>query len=304
MSEARELVVKTPMAEYLAIKAVSSGLLHTVLMESPLHAWVRSPWNPGREDDPNKATDIGTIAHDVLLEGGTDIIARIDPNDYPAEKTGAIPAGWTNKAIRAAHDEARAAGKIPLFPADIDAVSAMVESAQGFLKRSAIAGVFDSGAPEQTIQWDEDGIACKARPDWLNAGVCLHLKTTKRSVNPMPFERMAINLGYDISLMFYALACDSCRDADSTEHVILAIEQDPPYACKLFGLSKAQEDISARKVQRALNIWRECRARGEYPAYSGEVHLIEPTNWQLAQAEQDMAQDELTEEELKGGIPG
>ena len=280
-------ISKMTMAEYLALQAFSSGMAHRILTQSPAHAWIDSPWNPDREQDNNAASDLGTVAHDVLLEGGTGIIERIDPNDFPAEKTGAIPAGWTNKAIRAARDAARAAGKIPLFPADVDAVTAMVESARAYIATSELAGVFNTGAAEQTVIWQEGATLCKSRPDWLNADVCLHVKTTKRSVNPPSFERMAVNLGYDVSIAFYA------RGIERENHLILAIEQEPPYACKLFGLSNAQADISARKVERAINTWAACMKSGEFPAYDGSVHYIEPTSWQMEQALQNGDLDEL-----------
>lgn len=270
-----------PMERYLSAKAFSSGMANRILTQSPRHAWIDSPWNPNRESEDNAASDLGTVAHDVLLEGGTGIIERIDPNDHPAEKTGAIPTGWTNKSIRAARDAARAAGKIPLFPADVDAVTAMVAAAHEFLATSELAGVFDTGAPEQTVVWQDGTTLCKARPDWLNADVCLHLKTTKRSVRPEAFERMAINMGYDVSLAFYA------RGIERERHLILAIEQDPPYACKLFALSSAQEDISARKVERAINTWAACMKAGKFPAYDGSVHYIEPSSWQMEQALQN-----------------
>ena len=278
-----------PMADYLAIKALSSGMAHHILTQSPLHAWIDSPWNPNRKDKTNKASNIGTITHDVLLEGGTGLLLRIDPNDYPTKTTGNIPDGWTNKDIRAARDAAIADGKVPLFPADVDAVTAMVASARAYIADSELAGVFDTGAAEQTVVWedgfghmkDSEFILCKARPDWLNADVCLHVKTTARSVNPSAFERMAINMGYDISIAFYA------RGIERDQHLILAIEQEPPYACKLFGLSKAQEDISARKVERAINTWAACMKAGKFPAYDGSVHWIEPTSWQMEQALQN-----------------
>ena len=278
---------KISMAEYLAVQAFTSGMATRILTQSPLHAWIDSPWNPGRKDESSKAANIGTIAHDVLLEGGTDLLARIDPNDYPTKTTGNIPDGWTNKDIRAARDAAIADGKVPLFPADVDAVTAMVASARAYIADSALAGVFDSGAPETTVVWQDGATLCKARPDWLNADVCLHLKTTKRSVNPPSFERMAINLGYDVSLAFYA------RGIDREHHLILAIEQEPPYACKLFGLSSAQADISARKVERAINTWAACMKSGKFPAYDGSVHYIEPTSWQMEQALQNGDLDEL-----------
>lgn len=290
-------IYKLPMPEYLSMLAFSSGMAHRILTQSPRHAWIDSPWNPNRESEDNAASDLGTVAHDVLLEGGTGIIERIDPNDYPA-KNGNIPDGWTNNAIRAARDAARAAGKIPLFPADADAVTAMVEAAHEFLATSELAGVFATGAPEQTIVWQDGATLCKARPDWLNADVCLHVKTTKRSVHPAAFERMAINMGYDVSLAFYA------RGIERERHLILAIEQGPPYACKLFGLSSAQADISARKVERAINTWATCMKANRWPAYDGSVHYIEPTPWDMAKAEHDMVEaEQFSDDELKDGVP-
>ena len=56
--------------------------------------------------------DAGTVAHAILLEGNSDVVTIIDPTNHPAEKTGNIPDGWTNKSIRAARDSARASGKL------------------------------------------------------------------------------------------------------------------------------------------------------------------------------------------------
>ncbi len=292
------VISKLPMADYLAIKAFSGGMAHRILTQSPLHAWIDSPWNPGREDDSNKASDIGTIAHDVLLEGGTGKVQVFDPADYANAKGGGVATGWTNKAIKEARDEARADGKIPLLVNDFSVVKAMVESAQEYIAHSELAGVFNTGAAEQTVTWQDGTTLCKARPDWLTSEICLHLKTTKRSVAPYSFERMAINMGYDVSLAFYA------RGIDRDRHIILAIEQEPPYACKLFALSNAQADISARKVERALNTWAACAKANKFPAYDGSVHLIEPTPWDLAREEQAIVESEqFSDEELKNGIP-
>ena len=282
-----------PMPEYLAIKAFSSGMAHTILTRSCLHAWLESAWNPNRVADNNNESDAGTIAHAAILEGNFDFVTVIDPQEHPAEKTGNIPNGWTNNSIRGARDNARASGFTPILKQDMPAIEAMVDTARSFIARSALAGVFDTGAPEVTVTWQDGSILCKARPDWLNDDICLHVKTTKGSVNPQSFERLAINMGYDISLAFYD------RGIERKRHVILAIEQNAPWACKLFELSVAQQEISARKVERAINAWSACQKSGVYPSYSGDIHYIEPTSWQMAQAEQDM----LTDEELKGGIP-
>lgn len=286
-----------PLAEYLAIKALSSGMCFTILSQCPIEAWIDSPWNPKREQSQGDVADIGTYAHACLLEGGTDKLFAIDPNDYPA-KNGNIPVGWGNKSIRAARDLARGEGLLPVLKDNVDAVKAMVDVAMDYIAHSDYAGVFETGASEQTVVWDENGVLCKARPDRLTDNGCIHYKTTKRSVRPETFERVVISSGYDVSLAFYS------RGIQRGHHLILAQQQWGSYACKWFGLSNAQSDISARKVERALAIWAACIKAGKFPAYSGEVHYIEPTPWDMAKAEHDMVESEqFSEKELSDGIP-
>ena len=56
------------MDEYLAIPAMSGGLLDTLLTRCPLAAWFESYLNPNRVRVSSDEMDIGTIAHAMLLE--------------------------------------------------------------------------------------------------------------------------------------------------------------------------------------------------------------------------------------------
>ena len=286
------------MAEYLAIPAFSSGLAHTILSASPLHAWTKSWLNPNREREESKTADIGTVAHAALLEGNFDFVVWIDRNDYPGEK-GGIPVGWTTKAIKEARDATYAEGKTPILTDDKAAIDAMVAAAKSYIAGSEIAGVFDSGKAEQTITWQEGDILCKSRPDWLSDNYLLHYKTTKGSVNPQTFSRLATNSGYDLAMMFYLRGLEAVLPDSQAQHYLLAQEQSEPYACKLFDLSGPLADVAAHKAGRAINAWASCMKSGKWPAYDGSVHSIELAPWDLAKEEQT----QFTEEELKDGIP-
>lgn len=279
------------MSDYIALKALSSGTCHTLLTASPLHAWINSPWCPDRVDDSNNASDTGTTAHAGILEGNFNSIAVIDPEKHRSKPTkdnpeGAIPKGWTNGAIRAAALQARMDGLTPILKDDMPAIERMVSTVRDFIEHSALKGLFANGEPEQTVTWDDNGVPCKARPDYLTPDVCLHLKTTKMSVEPRRFERLCVNMGYDLSVAFYA------RGIERRDHLILAVEQDAPHACKIFGLSSAQFDISMTRIERAIRTWDACMKSGKFPAYSGEIHYIEPTNWQLAEAEREIVEND------------
>lgn len=295
---------KLSMADYLALPALSSGVAHDCISLSPYEAWYGSVFNPARVDTPNEASDTGTCAHAMLLEGSDAKICIIQPEDYPskptkAEPEGKVPKGWTNDAIRAARDAARSNGLIPLLPWDMPPIRDMVSEAKRYLSTTKIPDLLATGKPEQTIIWYEGDVMCKARPDWLSDGSLVHFKTTKMSVRPEPFARTVGNMGYDFALMFYLRGLSVAASDMDVDHYILAQRQDAPYVCKLFDLTAARADVVSRQVERAIGVWARCQASGKWPAYDGSVHSIDLTPWELAQAEEDM----LTDGELEHGVP-
>lgn len=288
-----------PMADYLAdpcpVPSLSSGAAHRLLACSPLHCWTQHPRLGGRGSSDNNASDMGSVTHDLLL-GGEGKICVLNPEDYRSKPTkadpeGAIPVGFTNNAIRAARDEARANGLTPILAGAIAGARAMVEAARAFVAESEIAGVFDDGESEVTMLWQEDETWFRARPDWLNhvGRVVLHYKTTKASANPEPFSRGVMDsMGYDVSLGFYRRGFERLtqQQRDDWHHVILCQEQTAPYACSLISLDRAAWAIADGKVERAIDIWRRCMKSGKWPGYSRNIHYATPTPWQLAEAEQ------------------
>ena len=286
-----------PMAQYLADPceqpSLSSGAAHRLITRSPAHVYAQHPRMGAQEQDDTAASDIGSIAHDLLL-GGEGKICVIDPADYRSKPTkdnpeGNIPNGWTNNAIREARDMARANGLVPILAGEMIGARRMAEAARDYLSRSEIAGVLDSGDGEVTMIWQEDETWFRARPDWLNydAKIMLHYKTSQASVSPEPFIRGVMSsFGYDMALAFYRRGFERLtRQQDDWQHVILAQEQAYPYACSLIGMSPVMMAIADDKVDRAVSIWRECIRTGKWPAYSGRIHYAEPTAWQLAEAE-------------------
>lgn len=296
--------IEIPMARYLGdqlaeVPSLSSGAAHRIIHRSPYHAWYEHPrLGAGRKED-TAATDTGSLAHEMLL-GGDGKICVIKPEDYRSKPNkdnpeGAIPGGWTNNAIREARDTARSNGLLPVLPWDIADARKMADKAREFLAMTEIAGVLDHGQGEATVIHQEGDTWFRSRPDWINAQmrVVLHYKTTRASANPEPFIRGVMeSFGYDMALAFYRRCWESLGDDyRDWQHLILAQEQEPPYACSLIGLSPVKWAIADEKVQRAVAIWQRCMKSGVWPAYSPAIHYADPTAWQLAQAEEQMARD-------------
>ena len=118
------------MQEYLALDALSSGVAHTLLTESPAHARFAQM----SERTASKEADIGTYAHAMLLEDGHSGLAIIEADD------------WRTKAAKESRDEARAQGRLPILARKVPEVEAMVKAARAASRCSFAALVRQSAA--------------------------------------------------------------------------------------------------------------------------------------------------------------
>lgn len=265
-------------AEYLAIPAVSQGVLQTLLDRCPSAARFDSYLNADRPRDTSDEMDCGTIAHEILLEGSTAGICVIDPNEYPADKGGAIPIGWTNKAIRAARDGARAAGLVPILKPRMGEINAMVDAAHAYIEslkntEPAIWAAFQpqGGESELTLVWRDDEILCRARTDRISKDMKLIVdyKTTSSNVEPNRWARTQL-LDYYVGAAFYRrgvrILCDT-----TPAYVYLVQSTEPPYLCSLIGLDPHFVDLGDRKITAALNAWRKCLADDSWPGFPARV---------------------------------
>lgn len=284
------------MDEYLMLDALSSGLCHTLLSQSPAHARFQQ-LNPTQA---NGAMDVGTVVHRLLLEGSEDGIALVDAKD------------WRTKAAREARDEARARGQTAILGDDMGEIRAMAETARSYIASSELRGIFTHGYPEQTIVWQEGSLLCKARPDWLthDRKTILHFKTTQGSAQPESFIRgPLISMGYDVAAAFYErglIALDGYQ-RQPLRSVFLVQECSAPYACSLIALAPSMQEIAIGKVEHALKVWRECMTLRLWPSYPRQICYAEPRPWQVSQAAEralSWGDEELYERlsEIAGGI--
>lgn len=279
------------MADYLAIPALSSGVARTLVDRCPRAAWHDSYLNPDRERHDTSATDLGTIAHGILLEGSTDKVKVIDPRDHPAEKTGNIPDGFTNKSIRQARDLARAEGLTPILLADFVAVQSMVDAAWEYLAsvkqhEPAIHAAFqpDGGESEVTMVWQDGATLCKLRTDRIssNTDLIVDYKTSAMSVDPDRWGRtQMVSMGYYFSAAWYRRGVHALTTT-TPDYVFLCQEVEAPHLCSLVGCDPATLALGEDKVRTALERWQHCVCTDNWPAYPSRVVYPELPPWEAA----------------------
>lgn len=291
-----------PMADYHAIPAVSASLLHTLVSECPRAAWFESWLNPQRKvDDDTKASDAGSIAHEILLEGTQDCVQVFDPADYPNADGKGHAKGWTNKSIQTARDDCRTAGKIPVLKSEFVVIENMVDAAREFiesLKHSepGIHAAFqpDGGVSETSCIWDDHGTLCRIRPDRMSNDRkwIIDPKTTGLAAEPGAWSRKQMGaLGHWARAAFYRRGCRLMFGTEP-EYRFLVIEQRAPHLCSLVGVDPAGFDYGATQIERALRTWRECVDRNYFPGYPNRTVFPEVMPWDLASEQEAQGADE------------
>jgi hypothetical protein len=284
-----------PMEEYLQVKAMSQGPLAAVVDSCPADAWFQSylnptPTPPEHTDD----TDIGEVAHAMLLEGREDLVTWVDPADFPGER-GGIPVGWTTKAIKEERQRIRESGHIPMFIAHKPRLTAIVNAAQKFIHdlrhhEPQVWHAFGNhgGESEVVVTWDDHEIPCKMRVDRMSADrmIFIDAKFTKLSVAPDRWARsQLVNMGYYFAAAHYRSGGLHAFGGEPT-YLFLNQQVEPPYLTSLCGLSPEWEAIGAAKYKTAMTTWQRCVERNEFPGYPARVCYPDTPAWLVAQIEE------------------
>lgn len=250
---------------------LSASIAHLLVTQSPKHAWTAHPrLNPHYSRDEDPKFDVGRVSHSMLLEGD-DTIYVVHADD------------WRTKVAKEEREYARSVGKTALLARHRDEVHAMVDAVREQLAaHSAEPPLFSDGKPEQSLLWEEGGVLCKARLDWLrdDRATIDDLKTTSRSANPEAYRRNLFSVGAHVQAAFYTRAVEAVTGTLPIFRWCV-VETAPPYALSV--LEPGGDVLAAGRsdVEYAMGLWRSCMESGEWPAYPNTVTRIEAPSWEL-----------------------
>jgi hypothetical protein len=247
--------------------SLSSSIAKLLCHSSPAHTRQAHPrLNTAAVDEEAECFDVGTAAHAIVLEG-TAAVEVIDAKD------------WRTNQAKDARDAARKAGKIPLLAKVWADVQAMVAATRAQLDAHYDGRhMFKDGTAEQTILWQEDGVWCRARLDWLRAGSIDDYKTTSASANPEVLSRTLFGNGWDIQAAFYLRGLKAVLGIDATFRFACQ-ETYAPYALSVVALGPDAMMLAEKKVLYAIELWRECLASNRWPAYPTQTAYASLPTW-------------------------
>ncbi len=217
------------------------------------------------DDKPTKAMQLGTAAHTQVLGAGAEIV------EVPgAESNGA----WSTTEAKAAVAAARAAGQVPVKPAEYATITAMAAALRAHPKAAELLAP-GAGKAEQSAFWfnEEFGIWRRCRFDWLpdddGSGELIIPDYKKcESADKEAMRKAMANYGYHCQADWYRSAAAHFRPGDRVRFVLVCQEMQPPYLVECYE-PDADSLAEGRYWNRAaMEVFRDCMQSGQWPGYN------------------------------------
>jgi len=249
-------------ADYHHDHALGSTSLKTLATRTPAH-YQHDKTHPKFSD----AFTLGTAAHSIILEGDSSGIVIVEADN------------WLTKVAKEMKAYALAEGRQPLLKKEWEQVNGMRNAVMDHpIARDLLTG----HKAEQSVFWEEDGLALKCRPDAWKPGMLVDLKTT-RSADPNEFGKTAHEFGYHQSAAHYIDGVKAATGEELPFHFVL-VEKTAPYLVSVVELDWEAIDIGRQLNDRAKRIYRECVESGNWPGYPNAEPIALP-NYAVYQAE-------------------
>jgi hypothetical protein len=236
-------------ADYAAAPDIHFSTLRH-MGQSPLH-YLHALQNPSAE---TPAMLLGRATHTAVFEP---MRFQLDYAVWSGDRRGA--------AYQQFADEAAAQGRSILKENEYSTALAIRDSVRGIPE---VAALLEKGYPEASLFWvnPSTGLACKGRLDWIaGEGAILDLKTTG-SIDPRIFAAHAWRMGYFHQAAMYQEGYAGSSGMGSILRCgLIAVEKDPPYACRLFWLDPESVTKAWSEYQGWLNQVKDCMAASVWP---------------------------------------
>jgi hypothetical protein len=248
--------------EYNRIPALRfSALKH---MERSPNSYRYHLANPVEPTGPMK---LGTIAHNLILEGGTKQIAI-----------------WPGPGRRYGKDyDAWALQNSDCFQVSKDEYASVMEQAAAVKSNPAARRYLARGKSEVTMVWVDDasGRDCKARIDRLTTNakkeaVLVSFKTTT-DCTERAFSTQYARMNYAAQDAFYQGGYWYLR-SDLPQCVVIAAENKPPHETAVYTVPSDVLRVGQQQIQKWIAMLAECERTDKWPSsVEGEQELTLPS---------------------------
>jgi len=207
------------------------------------------------------------------------------------------------KAYLEFSDEAIQQGRSILKDTEQNTILAIRDSIRG---TAEVARLLEQGYSEVSLFWNNPatGLACKGRLDWIACeGAILDLKTTC-SIDQRAFALKAWSTGYFHQAAMYREAYSVASGKGILlRSGIIAVEKDPPHACRLYWLDGDSVEQAHEEYIAWLKKVRGCRETGLWPGPEPVESELSAPAWAMSAGTEEALDFEGVDEseDLKAG---
>lgn len=252
-------------AEYHASGAVTKSMLDMVHKSPAYYQWCKQ--NPRQQ---TVSMLLGSVTHKLVLESDTfagEFV--IEPTCDKRTKAG--------KEVYKAFVDSLGDGLTAVPPDVYETAKAMADSVRS---HPIAARLLMDGKAEESLFWEQDGIKCACRPDWLrDDGLVVDLKTTK-DASPDGFQKSAYNFRYHVQAWWYINGLRKCG-IDATEFVFIAVESTAPYTVAVYSADSMFYRLGEIEATQDFEKYKECLGSGVWYGYEKEpeIHPLSIPDW-------------------------
>lgn len=231
---------------------------HPAVSQSELKEILRSPAHyKYKKEHPTKSTtamEFGTMFHTLLLEP-QNFDVRLLPEGVKKNKDGTVSKkqeGYEDWWADALHE---------------DTYLRLLDMVNAVKAHPETKDIFDYGLPERSVIFDQLGIECKARFDWLrlDKNVIIDVKTT-RDARPDKFKKMAYEYGYHIQAYWYLKAYEAVT-GKTPHYRMVVIESEPPHGIVFYKADPVFLELGGMDAREMLLKYQKCQETGVYEGY-------------------------------------
>lgn len=252
-------------AEYHASGAVTKSVLDMVHKSPAYYQWCKQ--NPRQQTD---SMLLGSVTHKLVLEPDTfagEFV--IEPTCDKRTKAG--------KEVYKAFVDSLGDGLTAVPPDVYETAKAMADAVRA---HPIAARLLMDGKAEESLFWEQDGIKCACRPDWLrNDGLVVDLKTTK-DASPDGFQKSAYNFRYYVQAWWYIHGL-KLLGIDATEFIFIAVESTAPYTVSVYAADDLFFKLGEIEAMQDFEVYKECLKSGAWYGYDKKpgIHTLSLPEW-------------------------
>lgn len=153
--------------------------------------------------------------------------------------------------------------------------------AESVMNHPIAARLLQGGQAESSWFWEENGVKCKCRPDYLRGDIkcVIDLKTTQNA-SPESFTKIAYDYRYHVQAAWYLRGLRECG-ADVENFIFIAVEKDPPYTVCVYTADDLMIQLGNDIANANFKTLCDCMISSNWYGYeeNPEIHSLSLPDW-------------------------